>query len=416
MDDRVPEDILIVVFGNVLAFESIEWPLPSYNKECARAPFTLAAVCSRWRHLVTQTSNLWSYFGFPSEETQHEKHLYRLELLITNSKNAPIDVVFNWRASSQCKFEDTPASFDIITKLHMMCPRWRYAEIEYKSDHLKCSLGSRQLHDFEAPFLESLVIIFRGHVPQLPKAPRLRQIFLDSDASDVSFISPLQHPSLVRLIIWSQKFTYSQPYCANHAQQLTYLCIIDDMYHSGNWEFPRLVSLTLDDPLFIDKITAPLIERLAINCSDLNNMSRDAVQHFAHRAPLLTHLVLWGTIRSLITLEPFKSTRTVVFQRPAAVTKAFGPARCYHLQPQVLEELNEREDDIVVWPNLERITFGQHSRSKGARCGIIVDDVLSFIETRNSGRVATAQVSVAADFPGSAALFGKHTDVVQTLS
>ncbi|KAH7101155.1 hypothetical protein BKA62DRAFT_704392 [Auriculariales sp. MPI-PUGE-AT-0066] len=385
MEIELPDDILLIIFRRFVAVEPVDWPLPSYNKNCARAPFTLAAVCSSWRFLITHTCTLWTYFGFPSRTDEHGKHLYRLDTLMKLSKNAPIDVVFNWRAPTKFTQDDDSPSLRILKTLHSISSRWRSAEIDYSPHNLQ--LSSHKLHESEAPYLETLIIAFRSYPPRLPKAPRLRQLYLDSDRLDVSLLAQSYQPSLTHLVVWSADFAASEAFCLRHASQLTELCILEDLDgypDRGRYEFPCLVSLTLDDPWFMSRIAAPQLKCLAINCTELREENREISEQFADIVPQLQQLVVWGAVNSLVILAAFEHVQTLQFQRPAAVTKAFDAGNHYSLIPEGLHDLNKPTP--IVWPRLEQVIFGAYDSPWGGQPTMtdLDTDLATFVQTRYS--------------------------------
>ena len=90
---NLPEDILALVFDEFANDQVLRWPDAEYDHAKALAPFTLAAVCQRWRYLALSLASIWAYFGFPTDHPALHLHHSRLLALLDRSKDALVDVV-----------------------------------------------------------------------------------------------------------------------------------------------------------------------------------------------------------------------------------------------------------------------------------------------------------------------------------
>ena len=90
---NLPEDILALVFDGFANDQVLRWPDAEYDHAKALAPFTLAAVCQRWRYLALSLAPIWDYFGFPADHPALHLHHSRLLALLDRSKDTLVDVV-----------------------------------------------------------------------------------------------------------------------------------------------------------------------------------------------------------------------------------------------------------------------------------------------------------------------------------
>jgi len=97
------EDVLLLIFKLMVESVSmdVDWLAQKYDVQAAEAPFTIAAVCRRWRSIALATSALWSYLGFPGTFPLNVHHVARASMLCKRSGGSPVDIVFRWSSDEQ---------------------------------------------------------------------------------------------------------------------------------------------------------------------------------------------------------------------------------------------------------------------------------------------------------------------------
>ncbi|KZW02677.1 hypothetical protein EXIGLDRAFT_744510 [Exidia glandulosa HHB12029] len=92
----------------------------------ANAPFTVAAVCKRWRTLALATSSLWCYMALPEppEEETPAATAYTAYVLtiIERSKTFPLSIVIDWTALED--MEDRHDCTTILDAIGSQAHRW----------------------------------------------------------------------------------------------------------------------------------------------------------------------------------------------------------------------------------------------------------------------------------------------------
>jgi len=184
----IPDDIMLLIFSRLVRSEDAEdeWPAMMYDRHAAQAPFTLAAVCQRWRELASTTSTLWTYFGFPPAEMVDERFLLRLELLKRRAGAAPIDVVFGWQSQADaraCRREPSRLVFEEIVGMHV---QWKTVVLHVEESVQSCRTMDRVFQSSQWPLLESLSLSMNGITTELPVAPLLHRLWLSCDFSTVN--------------------------------------------------------------------------------------------------------------------------------------------------------------------------------------------------------------------------------------
>jgi hypothetical protein len=145
--NNLPDELLSIIF--------IE-----YSRNYWNGPFTIAAVCHRWREVVLVTARAWSFFdSLPLSQSlsmdEAEYRLTRLHAITTclnlqpSTKPAVVEVVFNHTANIRCL-----SGFDISQYL------WRnFPELEELrlGDYSRCGYTGR---DSEQPMTATM-----GNIP-----------------------------------------------------------------------------------------------------------------------------------------------------------------------------------------------------------------------------------------------------------
>jgi len=204
-----PDDVLLLIFQEVIAAHDV-WKIGSvyYDHERAKAPFSLAAVCRRWRQLVRSTSALWTYFGLPKFADTTPAHLDRIVLLTWLSQQSSIDVVVDW-SSHVVDVDDAPHRLQILNAIGSLAARFR--RVEWAAAHESYGAALEGLHGSTSQLTRLCVrSLTTRDTPQsvgssalsyLPHAPRLQQFTWDGDNSIWAFAAS-SYESLTVLTIW----------------------------------------------------------------------------------------------------------------------------------------------------------------------------------------------------------------------
>ncbi|KAH7099849.1 hypothetical protein BKA62DRAFT_708140 [Auriculariales sp. MPI-PUGE-AT-0066] len=359
----VPDDVLLIVFETIIGPATLPWPTAEYSPERAIAPFTLAAVCQRWRSLAQATPTIWSYFGFPPELKLHTQHLRRLDILVSLAKNVTIDVLFEcdgWR----------PDTAQLWNRLTLLMAQWRTAWITI-SDGFKNpfdpDLMPQILHR-----LKQLVLSCNFAHICLPNAPVMARLYLNCNSIDLQYSLP-QLPSLRSLICLTAEQATTESLCRSYASQLVELCIVDDMVHGFSEPIHclNLATLILDDALFIPQIHAPNLHELAIRAHTLRGLGDTG---FAN----VVHLVLYGDVHEQAAdrLQKLRSIVTISFAAPEPIESLCSWRSIhYTVTAGFFNQLATVHPPI--FPALESIHFGV------AGSIIPFQSLLDFIESRN---------------------------------
>ncbi|EJD51085.1 hypothetical protein AURDEDRAFT_121501 [Auricularia subglabra TFB-10046 SS5] len=96
----LPEEILSMIFVEVVrswAESSVDIIEEEYDFERAVAPFQLAAVCRRWRHVAVEAPALWNYIALPSRarRSSAKSLAAQIDLLLKRSKQQLLTVFFH---------------------------------------------------------------------------------------------------------------------------------------------------------------------------------------------------------------------------------------------------------------------------------------------------------------------------------
>ena len=385
MSNRVPDDILLLVFDLVVGGPLTDWPDANYDPERAAAPFLLAAVCRRWRALTRDTATLWTYFGFPSNPATYPRHAERLRVLLAASRGTDIDVIvtlgtaYNFyapniaMASVHCD--------GILATIGQLGARWRSVRLRLPARATACLRPALQE---AAPRLESLSIVSDASWFFIPPAPRLKRLYAECQYLDlpIDFEMVASFPSLEALGIISNT---SVPYALTHAlcqlnyQSLVEVCIMDKPIHlpAIPIQLPAVQTLVIDDMRYLPHIQASSLRCLCLNMnSSLNDL--EDLRHFAHA----TELVLFGRIymddvRMMVLLDQI---RTVSFHLPCAVRTCFKRNPAYNISAGTFASLN-RVGHAPIWPRLQVIQFLPGDDDGMLKCDL--PELLEFVRQRN---------------------------------
>ncbi|KAH7105286.1 hypothetical protein BKA62DRAFT_383778 [Auriculariales sp. MPI-PUGE-AT-0066] len=372
------DDVILTIFEQAAGPAVIPWLEAKYEHERAVAPFALASVCRRWRDLMRSSSVFWTYFGFPHDPSKWPAHLSRLDTLIALSKNTPVDVILIQESPSlvrQGLHEMFPASLELTDAVLRMAPRWRNAAVtitRHRSEALE-TFESVCLQE-ECPYLKTLALSIYRLVRYLPVAPVLSRLHLECDGVGVHGDIATQLPSLTSLSIYGSESDGVNEMCYAFSQQLVELCIVDDLQEPPHpLVFPKLRSLTLDDPEYLAYLQAPLLRVFVTNAS---NISTD----------VCSMLPSCASVEQLQLYEQVTTYDCLCLQLPNVSRLTFGLPKeirwissgwKYKIVPGTFLEANL----VKLWPRLQRIDIGRAGSSPES---VVPDELLAFIANRNS--------------------------------
>jgi len=308
----VSSEVLLHIFEEVIP-NRMDWRMSDFyfDKNVARAPFRLAAVCKRWRRLAISTSTLWTYLTLPALRNLTQAHVKRVSCLVSRSEPAPVDVIARWQWSEST--ETTAPHANAISRLiSSLAHRLRliYWSTDKESDDVALD-GLRgptphltQLRIRSAS--QSLPSVFKDI---LPSAPRLKGLVYNSNHLGWSFAAQ-QYTTLTLLTVWySHDVANLPPIVGDGLKMLNLLRIVSnslEVLNVGNsangvtvgegmfLELPRLATLRIRDWDWTRYLRAPALQKLAISnvASQRTTPPSDALQPFAR----VTHLELFVTL------------------------------------------------------------------------------------------------------------------------
>jgi len=413
-----PDDIMLLIFSQLVQVDDAEdkWPAMIYDHHAAQLPFTLAAVCQRWRGLALATSTLWTYFGFPPANKMKGQHLKRLELLRQRAGTAPIDVVFGWHrngGAEACRRDASHSVFEAILELQ---PQWKTVVLQVEGSTQGGWTMSSMSRCSQWPLLESLSLSMDGISTTLPAAPRLHRFWLDCgvDLNDEYFIVG-GYPSLSMLSIFCGSTSFLQRLFSICRNQLVELVLVDDLDGFDDDPgrgltrrvFPVLLHLTLDDAGWLQCIDAPALKKLLVTYRRIEDVAIEALCRFDH----IQELQLCGGIfgaHMLAHLDKLSDITTLAFCSSRSLNAAIGQGRDYYgLDTRTLRELTSLNPHI--WPRLQRLQFAWFDRQLDTgKNAVDAQDLLDFVSARNAKRAGshhgqeTARiVEVLTNYPGA---------------
>ncbi|EJD35606.1 hypothetical protein AURDEDRAFT_130542 [Auricularia subglabra TFB-10046 SS5] len=158
-------------------------------------PFTVAAVCARWRRVALELPAIWSYIAVPPPPSsmpgiksgRRERYLAaqlrRVNILLDRSRSAPLDLSVDWSGWS-CKGSAHASCKQLFYALFSQAARWRFATIGLPLELTLTTLDSLK---GPTPVLEDLNIYTSSDHDEsfvhprsgyLPYAPRLQKLSL----------------------------------------------------------------------------------------------------------------------------------------------------------------------------------------------------------------------------------------------
>ncbi|KAH7105338.1 hypothetical protein BKA62DRAFT_385198 [Auriculariales sp. MPI-PUGE-AT-0066] len=381
MGSTVPEDILLLFFDLVAHPAPLPWPDAVYDCERATAPFTLASVCPRWRTVAISTAGLWNYFGFPDLDRAQETHLPRLRILLARSGETEVDVVAYWPLTVM------PAITEIVDAIGKIAPRWRHVNISASATYATAFSEAfrQQVLRRQWPCLRSLSLSLPTKIVELPLAPRLTSLYISSSNLECLDALPVSIPNLTRLSIFSVRSSITDQTLLAFAQQLTELCILSSTSALPEQLIllPRLHSLTLAKPSYLEHIRAPSLHTLTFRINDA--IARDLlVQINPSSAHCISvrHLCIYGPLveELVFSLRCFTNVVQLTVNSSSHVRRTWPTVTGFRIYPQFFAALRfSRSDSMPAWPRLKRIHLGRldDSRMDFAR------ELINFVVFRN---------------------------------
>ncbi|EJD35615.1 hypothetical protein AURDEDRAFT_130547 [Auricularia subglabra TFB-10046 SS5] len=186
--DGLPDDILRCIFEAMVSDDD------------ARVPFTLAAVCARWREVALASPTLWSTVFALSTRADGPSYTAadhaRVTTLLSRSRAAPIDIIVQWsQYSSDTSAHEVNLFMDILGDLSGHASRWR--EVTMYPPPI-VHLDTLEFLKGPTPLLEHLELFFQpgrmispgpSERAYLPYAPNLRSLDLANIAIGCSALS-----------------------------------------------------------------------------------------------------------------------------------------------------------------------------------------------------------------------------------
>ncbi|KAH7105341.1 hypothetical protein BKA62DRAFT_689361 [Auriculariales sp. MPI-PUGE-AT-0066] len=374
MGTAAPDDILLLIYDLVAHPAPLPWPNAMYDPERAQAPFTLAAICQRWRMLAVSTAGIWTYFGFPPAWAEHKPHLLRLHLLLARSKEAEVDVVCRWRNNPD---KHHLANYETMGVISSIASRWRNVTLNVPRSF--ASIFARAFNQ-QWHCLRYLSLEYQTQILELPLAPQLAYLYFEGLECPNSL--PDVMPYLSRLSINGDGARQTNTLLLSLAHQLTDLCILEDVAVSPQQPilFPRLLSLTVDDVSYLNHIQAPSLQMLSFNASRL--YYPPDLAPFAY----VRHLCLYGHLREpfVSSLRQFTDITQLTLEVSDHSKRAWPGIDKYKVYRGFFEALwPSPPNSASAWPRLERIHLG-HPGSTGPEAITEPQELIDFVARRNA--------------------------------
>ncbi|KZW00911.1 hypothetical protein EXIGLDRAFT_719984, partial [Exidia glandulosa HHB12029] len=204
---RMPVDILRWIFS-----EAVALPVATRHAvqadacwllDCAQMPFTLAAVCAKWRSIALLHPAIWTYVSIPPPAPAgglvHLLHTLRIDLVLLRSASAPLDIMINLFHAREGDWNEMDRI--LMSMIGKHCCRWRIFEM-----WLPDEVGFPEELDVlkgPLPLLERICIVNDhqedgggANYDYLPFVPKLREAVLWGPSS----LDLTRQPSFPRLV------------------------------------------------------------------------------------------------------------------------------------------------------------------------------------------------------------------------
>ncbi|KZV96403.1 hypothetical protein EXIGLDRAFT_833646 [Exidia glandulosa HHB12029] len=371
---NLPDDVLRCIFICCAELPDAQWlelGQGSFNYDRSKLPFALAAVCTRWRRVALGSGGLWAYISLPSELQEghsRDSHLHRIELLLSRSRNSPLDVLLDMRENDwDATDENNKWVRHMIFCVGRHVDRWSRVKIVFSN------LDPRDLADvFRAPMprLEHLSFVgpdsedWRGTESLfLPYVPIIQELHLSFTGIA---ISPFHagFPSLVSLTVaddMTPEILQRVLELSRATLQVLDLDVDFNITSSASLSLPSLHTLNLRCELFFVTsegtiaLNAPSLRSLTLwvsppfNPSEADNLSA----LFESVSSTVTALTLYGEVDSA-----FVDTCGALLRNLSHVTFATHLESCT-VDDQFFVALSKHIPS--VWPRLQSIVL-DHAR------------------------------------------------------
>jgi len=382
--DTIPDDVLLLIFEEVVS-ASEGWGEEGmhFDKDLAQAPFRLAAVCQRWRHLAVSYPILWTYLALPEYDDLNQAHVERIENLLCRSQQAPIDVFADWDCH---ELIDTVGPYaEAITRLIGSLGH-RLRLFSWSSLNVSTDAAFEGLRG-PTPHLTQLYIDPASEVRRsslevfLPFAPRIEVIQWYSEYSVWSFAAQ-RYASLITLTIGCDppldSVVNAMRVVRDSLQELNLGPFVspDPFGQSVCLELPRLTTLRIWDWGWAKYLCAPALRRLASG----NSWSRDG-DYFGHiLRPFVTvqHLALFAPC-DVVELTPLTELVNITTLEVCGTTWGKRES-CGKLSDGFFAAAVDFESPI--WPKLKHIHF-DNGRGFDHITPVSDTDLVTFLRLRN---------------------------------
>ncbi|KAH7078191.1 hypothetical protein BKA62DRAFT_836529 [Auriculariales sp. MPI-PUGE-AT-0066] len=352
MASAVPNEILLIIFNAVTSPKPLPWPNAIYDRERAKAPFTLSRICQRWRRLARNRSSLWTYFGFTGDiaDAAVHAHLDRLKLLQALSKNHPLDIVFRWDLPLGSNAVRRNYRIQIVDALNKVGSRWRNVTLALNSalaPRLDVSMSG------SSPELETLSVRLLSETTYLPCAPRLQRLYVEAAGGNKGYNATTAYnrwPSLTSLATFTNDQTLHRATCAT-LRELCILASLDRPKAASLVTLPLLTSLTLNDAEHLNAIDAPNLRSLTINCRAIYSVDSTSLTRFT---AVVQHLGIFNSIEPSVVeyLAKFSIIESFTVEQPSMARWRLGSPH-FGVKSRAFAQLAAVEPP--VWPKLQHM-------------------------------------------------------------
>ncbi|EJD41975.1 hypothetical protein AURDEDRAFT_153031 [Auricularia subglabra TFB-10046 SS5] len=367
-----PEDLLRCVFEAVADLPDDNWQAVgygSYNAVRSAAPFTLAAVCSRWRRVALHCPRLWGYVSLPDPESGEflDAHASRIDLLIARSSPCPLDILIGQPWGNCVATAEVHLRY-CVEKLSWCSSRWRRVELylPYGFEALLDVLrGPLPLVSHLAIGTISLMSTDEeGEPPDdyLPFVPCLNELDISAGVRICRLPGPPRFPSLRSLAIWDIWSTECVLELLSMCQQtLERLVLIADGDTQQNYDiplsFPCLRSLVLRNETFFAHLPAEqlIFKNLTTLALGEEAISHDLVPLLLQVAPTVTNLTLQGAFAAASAAAAYVLEQLVNVSHLEIAR--FTPSEPYFVFPDELFAVLA-DTEPCIWPKLASLRIG----------------------------------------------------------
>ncbi|KAF8217058.1 hypothetical protein K438DRAFT_1704190 [Mycena galopus ATCC 62051] len=299
---RMPTEVLSYIFT---------FTLPPHQPDAESAPWTVSAVCARWREIVISQPRFWTSIRYnvacsdPTKTLMYETHLHR-------SKELPLHIEF----SVVCD----ELSFDPARILDLMCQRaarWETASFsgpeeltELLRRYIKCQLTHLQKLTIEIYADEDDLW---STIDAFHDAPMLQTVFFNRKNSHCPIVTV---PRWTQLLRYGGSSTWDGHLDALRDASNLVDCTLEIRGSSTSprtpISLPRLLRLSLSNSKFLEYLKTPALLELYCDFSAVPILS-----FLRHRACKLQKLVMWPCLSAQFGLPGFSGLTSIAEAVPA---------------------------------------------------------------------------------------------------